>query len=90
MSDHSPLPWRVEAVTCGEAIEILDAKGDLITSRWDSDCANSADADFALIVKAVNYHARLVAMVRQIPYLTGDGDVRGSARRLLNEIDKET
>lgn len=71
MSDHSPTPWRVarlQADDCEPYSTIVDACGaEVIKARMTEpqcdDCYAVADmyaADITTVVRAVNYHERLV------------------------------
>lgn len=86
MSEYSPLPWR----NVGSA-QIASAKGMFVASTIISEhaLAGAADANAALIVRAVNAHAELVAALDRIStFSSGDDSTLGALRRLA-EIRNE-
>lgn len=76
MSEHSPLPWRVEQrrdVDGDRYTTVVDAKGEPVPDHNGSgDCcacdvwALVSEADADLIVRAVNNHEKLVVVLREL------------------------
>ena len=65
MSAHSPLPWRV-FMPQGAPVGVKDADGFWVSSLHDH-IPNSTPAErAALICRAVNAHAELVAALRRL------------------------
>lgn len=85
----SPTPWKAHQALGDDFLTITDADGRII----------STDADFKLIVRAVNNHERLVKALREMLHYAdwhargrseaNDSDECKRARALLSELEQE-
>lgn len=87
MSEHSPTPWQQSWAG------FVDAKGAFIGPVKSSN-GDFSDADAAFIVRAVNYHARMVALLKEAVVMAETSGFRwpfpDPVKALLAELEAES
>jgi hypothetical protein len=76
MSEHSPLPWRVETDEQNQTF-VADANGRCVLEvEWST--TEDDLADWNLIVRCVNLHDELVRLLDQADYYVAESMGEGS------------